>query len=139
MCSVAMGRQFDGDHRFRALGAVLSGHPRELDQPVALQFQESTVVGMALRFTLFLELVHRFEEEDAVDLRVHEHRSRRAKPAIEMPGPRRKENVRRSAHDALDGQMERSGGKIRLGDGLDHDFLFCSPLRRRRFPSGPRS
>jgi len=78
---------------------------------------------MALRFTLFLELVRRLEKEDAIDLRVHEHRPRRRKPAIEMPGPCGKQDVRGSAHDALDGQMERSGGKIGQGDGLGHDSL----------------
>jgi hypothetical protein len=77
---------------------------------------------MALRFTLFLEFVHGLEKEDAVDLRVHEHRTGRGKPAIEMPGPRRKENVRRSVHYALDGQMERSGEEIGQGDGLGHDL-----------------
>ena len=132
MCSRAPGRQFDGDHRFRALGAFLSGHPRQFDQPVALQSQESAIVGMALRSTLFLELVHGFEEEDAIHLRIHKHRPRRGKPTVEMPRPCRKQHVRWSAHDAFDGQMKRSGGKIRRqeqteaslhGDGLGRDLL----------------
>jgi len=57
---------------------------------------------MALRFTLVLELVHRLEEEDAIDLRVHVHQPRRGKPTGEVLGPRRKQHVRRSAHDAFD-------------------------------------
>lgn len=82
----AAGRECDGHDGLGAQGAAGAGHPRHGDQPIALELQKATIVGMALSLKM------RFPEESGIYRWNHDDCPRRGEPAIDLFGPRAKQN-----------------------------------------------
>jgi hypothetical protein len=90
-----VGSEFDGDFGFGAFGG--SGEPGEFHEAVAIEAEETAVVGVALSLEVG------FEKERGVDFRFHQYSAGRGKPAIELFRPGVLEDFRGSEHGALTG------------------------------------
>jgi len=98
MRPAVMGLQLD---RHDGLGAFCRcSKPCQFHKLIALKSEEPAIVRMPRSFELC------FEEERRVDFPLHQDRSRRRKPAIELLRPRAEEDSRWRVHGALDRQAE---------------------------------
>src|SRR6266699_2786597 len=87
---------------FVSLRSCLPCEPCKLDKLVALKKGKRSISRIAISFTMYLP------KEDGVDFALHQQRSRRRKPAIELLCPCSIEDVRRCIHYALDSEAKRT-------------------------------
>jgi hypothetical protein len=87
--------QLQGHYGFETLCG--SGNPGQENQPVGHQAEEPAVMRVPLSSEVG------FEKEDAVDFALHQHRSGRRKPAVELLRPRAKQRGRWRNHRPFHG------------------------------------
>src|SRR6266699_3131199 len=94
--------KLDRHYGFGSLCSCLPCEPCKFDELVGLKPEKATLVRIAISLMMYLP------KEDGVDFALHQQRSRRRKPAIELLCPCSIEDVRRCIHYALDSEAKRT-------------------------------
>lgn len=123
--AVSLGSKLNGDDRLRSAGP--DGKPGQLDQPVLLKAEKPAVIRAP-----DLAAVMCLEEEDGVDLGLHQDRPRRRKPAVDLLRPGSVHHGRRRGETARDSYLEGPSGEVWLDDGWGFRHGVACPLNLSR-------
>src|SRR5262245_7980846 len=77
-CSRSLWHKLNPHHRLSSPGSRLPGKPGHFNELIRLQPEETAIVWVAILLMMDLP------KEDGVDFALHQERSRRGKPAVEL-------------------------------------------------------